>query len=302
MDVIDVLHKIGYTDLKDFGKDWRTKPLYRASGNSSSLSIVKETGQWYDFSSRQGGGLMYLVKLTLGLATMDDAQAYLGDETFQSQPRKNLYELTSIKQFDKNLLVKLLKEHEYWLRRGISKSTLETFDGGITYNGRMAYRYVFPILNPKDELVGFSGRSLNNNPNYPKWKHIGSKSHWLYPFKWNKDIIAEKKEVILVESIGDMLALWDNGIRNTLVTFGLDLSPAVIKILIQYDMERVFLGFNNDADNELAGNLAAEDAQESLLKFFDPKQIIMALPESKDFGEMTAEQIKAWKSKNNLKN
>ena len=37
-----VLNKIGYVDLRDFGGEWRTRPLYRASDNPLSFLITKE--------------------------------------------------------------------------------------------------------------------------------------------------------------------------------------------------------------------------------------------------------------------
>lgn len=303
MDVLDILQRIGYTDLRDHGKEWRAKPLYRASGNNTSLAVNKNTGDWYDFSSRQGGGLASLVKLSLGMATIADAEHYMGDTALiGAAPKRNRYELTEIKKFDKTLLFKLQQDHEYWLKRNISLETIKIFQGGVSFNGKMAYRYVFPIFDDKDELIGFSGRSLTNNPDYPKWKHIGAKSNWCYPLKWNTEIIQRTKEVILLESIGDMLALWDNGIKNTIVTFGVDISSKIIQFLIKMDVERIILGFNNDSENEFVGNIACEDGKEQLLSFFDERQIEIGIPESKDFGIMSSEQIALWKQKHNLKN
>jgi hypothetical protein len=301
MDVLDILYKIGYTDLKDHGKEWRTRPLYRASDNNTSLCINKTHGGWYDFSSRQGGHIVQLVKLTMNLPTIAAANDLLGGTHFIDQlPKRNLYELSETQKFDKGLLVQLRQEHNYWLDRGISLTTIKTFQGGITFNGRMAYRYVFPILNEKDELLGFSGRSLTDNPDFPKWKHLGSKSHWSYPFKWNHQAITDTKTVILLESIGDMLALWDNGICNTLVTFGVDISASIIQLLLRLDVERIVIGFNNDEDNGLVGNNAAIAGRRQLMKFFDLDQIDVCLPLSKDFGVMDAEQIALWKTTNRL--
>lgn len=303
MDVLDVLQRIGYSDLRDFGRQWRTKPLYRSSGNMTSLAVDKFSGEWYDFSMKQGGQLASLVKLTLGLQNLSDAQVYIGDTSLtNNMPKRNRYELETIKKFDKSLLLKLQRDDTYWLKRGISPLTIQNFQGGITFNGRMAYRYVFPILDDKEELLGFSGRSLTNNPDYPKWKHIGAKANWCYPLKWNHQIIQKHREVILLESIGDMLSLWDNGIQNTLVTFGLDVSPKIIQFLLRIDVTRIIIGFNNDVDNEMVGNEACEKVTEQLSSFFDRHQIENGIPESKDFGEMDSEQISVWKNKHQIKN
>lgn len=300
MDVLSVLHLIGYTDLRDVGKSWRTRPIYRNSGNSTSLCIDKHTGQWYDFGDHRGGKLSQLVQLTLNLATHKEAEDFVGDNGTVSTP-KNRYELSTIRKFDKILISKLCRDHSYWVGRGISEKVISIFEGGTTNNGRMANRYVFPIFDEKENVVGFSGRLLINNPDLPKWKHLGAKSNWLYPLRWNSHCIIERREIIIVESIGDMLALWENNLCNVLVTFGLDISSRSIEYMLKNDLQRIIIAFNNDEGNDLVGNKAAEDAATKLSNFFDRDQILIAIPEQKDFGEMSGEQIQAWKTTNQIK-
>lgn len=299
MNVLEILHKIGYTDLRDFGNSYRTRPLYRSSDNNTSLSIKKDSGKWYDFSERIGGYLPQLVQITLQLSTLEEAKEFLGGEGAMPVVKENKNELSAIKKFDRHMLSRLIKKHDYWIERGVKKDTLEMLEGGVTYNGKMSYRYVFPILNLKDELIGFSGRALNNDPNYPKWKHIGAKTNWCYPLKWNIQHIMDKRQVILVESIGDMLSLWDNGIKNVLVTFGVDVSPKIIEFLLKIDANKIIIAFNNDEENNFVGNRASEDAKTQLCKFFDESQIVIAIPTKKDFGEMDSQEITLWHQKLN---
>jgi DNA primase len=214
--------------------------------------------------------------------------------------RSEVVELKEVKRFKKELLFKLAKNHSYWLGRGVSERTITTFEGGTTFNGRMAYRYVFPIFDEFDNLVGFSGRRLNDNEDFPKWKHLGGKSHWLYPLKWNASEIIIKKEVILLESVGDMLALWEQGIRNTLVTFGVEISMKMVQFLLRADMNRILIGFNNDEGNEMVGNEAAEEGRVQLTNFFDEHQVVVAVPKFKDFGVMKPEEILEWKTQHQL--
>ena len=78
--------------------------------------------------------------------------------------------------------------------------------------GRMKNRYVFPIFDSKERLIGVTGRytlPIPEGSKVPKWKHYPSKKAWKYPLFLNNEIISEKKEVVVVESVGDMLALWD---------------------------------------------------------------------------------------------
>jgi DNA primase len=289
----DILTSIGY-DLRDFGKSYRTKPLYRDSNNSTSLIIDKETGRWHDFSTREGGDIKQLIKLSLNSPSEEDLIKCLNG--FSPTTNQVSVKIDQQKTYPKELLIKLRKDHEYWLKRGVSLETLEMFQGGIADNGKMAYRYVFPIFNSKDEIVGFSGRSLSKNPDI-KWKHLGMKSNWCYPLKLNKDIIMKQKEVIIVESIGDLLALWDAGVQNVIVAFGVDLSSSIISLLIKFDIQKIIISFNNDIGNNEIGNKAAEKVKSKLLNHFDENQLKIALPTKKDFGEMTYEEIKEWKNK-----
>ena len=163
----------------------------------------------------------------------------------------------------------------------------------------MKNRYVFPIFNSRDEIVGFTGRyikEVTGDYKIAKWKHIGSVSNWCFPLKYNLKEIQSKKEVILVESVGDMLALWNAGIKNTIVTFGLTVSKAITTLLIKLDINKIFVSFNNDDEHTGAGNRAAEEAAQKLLLHFDPDQVCVRLPSKNDFGEMTGTEIEQWYS------
>lgn len=301
VDVREVLLRMGYTIYSETASRYITRPLYRDSDNNSALAVDKRTGVWCDFVERIGGPLSLLVEKTLGWnGQSDKVSAFLKDKSFAVTIQNN-YELGEVKKFDKMLLLKLKKDHSYWASRGIKEETVKTFEGGTTNNGRMKLRYVFPIFDYRDELIGFSGRSLLNYTNVPKWKHIGAKNNWCYPLKWNRETIETMREVILLESIGDMLALWQNGIRNTLVTFGVSISPTIIQYLLKIDTKKIIIAFNNDEENNSVGNEAAGESRLRLMQYFDAGQVTVALPPAKDFGEMDAEQITLWKQKSLLK-
>ena len=176
----------------------------------------------------------------------------------------------------------------------LQKDILELFGGGVVHNGTMANRFVFPIFNSKKQLVGFSGRDVSNNDKRPKWKHLGDKKEWRYPLQVNAKIIQKFKKVFLVESIGDMLSLWDAGVQNTIVTFGLGVSTSIVNLLLIFDPNQVILSFNNDSSKNSAGNEAAEKAKKKLLKYFDPHQVRVCLPSKNDFGDMNKEEISEW--------
>ena len=159
----------------------------------------------------------------------------------------------------------------------------------------MKNRYVFPIFDLNNQIIGFSGRDITNKSKI-KWKHIGEKKDWIYPLHINKAPFNEK-EIFLVESIGDCLSMWDAGVTNTVVTFGLDISISILNFLLRSDFKKINISFNNDLEKNSAGNIAAKKSYNKLLRYFDKNQLNIKLPTKKDFGEMTKEEIIEWKTK-----
>jgi len=290
----EILTEIGYS-LSDQGKYFRTKPIYRDSSSDTVLSIRKSDGKWKDFREDIGGSFEDLIRLSLSLKSKGDTTKWLinkGVDT-TSEAKKVEPKIPQAKIFENENLSKLMPDHSYWNDRGISNDTLSNFKGGVIENGKMANRYVFPIFNKKQQVVGFSGRDLkpekkeNSKFVRPKWKHIGDKSKWNYPLLNNVKIIRKQKSIIVVESIGDMLSLWENNIKNTIVSFGVILSPNMLGTLMRMDPDEIFISFNDDSSNSSAGNEAARVAKKKLLQFFDEDQITIKLPEGyNDFNEM----------------
>jgi 5S rRNA maturation endonuclease (ribonuclease M5) len=281
-----ILNSIGYTSLKDLGLEYQTTPLYRDSNNATALVIRKSDGVFYDFVEKIGGSLAYLIQLTLK-TTPEDVQKILQNNNVVIEEKNSNYTslITQQKTFDKSMLSKLLRDHSYWINRGISEKVIEEFEGGITWNGRMAGRYVIPIYNYQNEIVGFSGRLLKDNKDFSKWKHIGTKSQWVFPAKLNKNIIAKKREVILVESIGDLLSLWEIGIKNIICLFGTDLNSKVIEFMLKLDVKRIIIALNDDSHNNFVGNRAAEGIRLQLINYFDSNQIEIIFPLYNDYNE-----------------
>lgn len=296
VNIYQILTDLGY-QLKDYGKEFRAKPLYRDSDNDTVLRIYKDTGNWIDFKENISGDINSLVNLTLKLESPIKAQEWLNNKKFvlpiAHQIQKPI--LKSIKKFDEALLLKLENDHSYWIKRGIKEDEIKEFKGGLAKGGKMKNRYVFPIFDIDKKIVGFSGRDVTNQSKI-KWKHLGEKNDFLYPLFLNNQIIEEQKEIILVESIGDMLSLWQSGVKNVIVTFGTNLSLPILNYFLKIDAQKIFISLNNDAEKNMAGNIGAEKIYSRLKRYFDDKQLKIALPTKKDFGEMSKEEILKWKT------
>lgn len=295
LNVFQVLTDLGYK-LKDHGKEYRARPLYRDSDNDTVLKIEKNSGNWFDFKQNISGDLNSLVKLTLKLDGVNEAKEWLKNKNFVSQVDTNVEKplIKSAKSFDINILDRLENRHDYWVNRNIAQETISQFKGGVAHAGKMKNRYVFPIFNLKNNIIGFSGRDVTNISKI-KWKHLGEKSDFLYPLFLNHSILQEQREIILVESIGDMLNLWQSGIQNVLVTFGTSLSLPILNHMLKLDIKKIYISLNNDSNKNMAGNIGADKIHARLKRYFDQRQLKIALPVKKDFGEMTKEEILQWK-------
>ena len=291
MDVREILEEVGYTNLKDAGSWFRTRPLYRDSDNDTVLAINKTSGYWYDYKECKGGKLAELISLSTNNLSIEDAEEILKSKySFSSAPVKE--KIKTIKYYDPSLLVKLVKDYSYWENRGINKEIVSQFQCGVAVSGPLKDRFVFPIFSPFGKIYGFTGRTLIDSQ--IKWKHFGHTKEWVYPVYFNKN--QDYSTVLLIESIGDMLSLWVAGYKNTIVTFGLKISAKVINFLISSGTKKIIIAFNNDSLKNSAGNFAAEITRDKLLSFFDEDQIMIRLPPKKDFGEMSIEEIKTFLS------
>ena len=300
-DLKDILHKLGYTNLQDSGAVYRTKPLYRDSGNDTILCIFKDSGYFIDNGREHlKGPLEELVRLTLNLKTLKEASQWLGSD--YQELKKSLKEQIKYvdidKIFDAENLQLITKDHSYWNQRGISNDILNKFSSGLdkgVEGGKLYNRYVFPIFDLNLNIIGFSGRKLEKESKRPKWIHYGSKSKWIYPSFLNEGEIKQKKEVILVESIGDMLSLWEAGITNCLVLFGVNLSTPVLFYLLKLKINKIIISLNNDGDSK-AGNTGAQKILKTLNYYFTKNNSKIALPPKNDFNEMTKEEILNWRA------
>lgn len=310
----DVLQKLGYK-LTDFGNHWRTNALYRGGKNSTALQIYKNSGVWVDYVNNSHHlPFKSLVEATLQTNDSTEVNKFFDGydfdslssevQTFDTKPKIEMEKI-----YPDSILEKLLPHYKFYNDRGIGDHTLRFFKCGLATQGSMYQRFVFPIYNSIGQIHGFSGRDMlksSTNKDRPKWKHTGKKSTWIYPYYLNdsqgnsptQDEITEKQEVILVESIGDLLRLHDRGFKNVLCVFGTSVSNSLACHLISLGLKRVVLSLNNDYDKEKnRGEIGSLKSYLKLLSFFDKDRLIVHPPIASDFGEMKDEEFKTWNNK-----
>lgn len=237
----------------------------------------------------------------------EDHQAY--------EKKKRLYELH---REAANYYYKILKTNkparDYLMKRGISQETIREFglgyaseewtrlteflsskgfsmeellDSGLVlaseskrHYDRFRSRIMFPIVNPRGQIVGFGGRLMVTDQNGPKYLNspetsIFSKSYELYNLNHCKNYM-ETGRLLIVEGYMDVISLYQKGIKNTVAALGTAFTPFHGKILERYANE-VIIAFDGDS----AGKSATEKAM-NILKKTSLNVKILNLPTNED--------------------
>lgn len=292
--IYEFLIRLGYNP-KESGDYFRCAALYRNGDNQSSLSVSKKTGAWSDFPQGiSNQPFSKLIKLTTGENNEEILNDFLNnrsDYIFVETSKKSDYMKDDF--FAPDCLDKLINLYNFYEERGITKETQNAYLCGFASSGKMYGRITFPIFDEQFNIIGFTGRYVYPlKGKIPKWLIIGKKKEFVYPYFLPKmkesfhEDFDKKREVILVESIGDSMALYQNGFKNNLVCFGLQGSN-VLGILNRLNPDRIIISFNNDSSSDKnRGLLGAIRTYLGLRQFFGDERAYIKLPEMNDFGEM----------------
>ena len=180
-DFQQILESMGY-ELIDCGDHWRTQALYRNGDNKTAVKIYKNTGVWMDFVVDKGSKpFEALIKETL---KSDDANlsSFLSKFKTSNVPtyvKKDKIEMEKI--YSNDSLDNLFPNYSFYKKKLISEATQKKFKVGLAGVGKMYRRMVFPIYNNYHQIIGFSGRKVDDDNDYPKWKHLGRRNNWVYP-------------------------------------------------------------------------------------------------------------------------
>jgi DNA primase len=154
-------------------------------------------------------------------------------------------------------------------------------DQGRRYD-RFRDRVMFPIINPKGEVIAFGGRVLDagepkylNSPETPLFE----KGRELFGLPQARAALRETDTAIVVEGYMDVVALAQHGVGNALATLGTATTATHVQKLLR-QVDRVVFCF--DGDN--AGRKAAWRALENSLETLPDQKTIgfVFLPEAHD--------------------
>jgi DNA primase len=143
------------------------------------------------------------------------------------------------------------------------------------------HRVVFPIFNPRADVVGFGGRTISDEQLGPKYLNspetvLFKKSQELFGLYQAREGIKEKTYVIVTEGYLDVISAHQAGIRNVVAPLGTALTENQARVLKRYT-EKVLLVFDSD---EAGVNASKRAALVLLIEGLQPK--VLLLPKGED--------------------
>ncbi len=242
-----------------------------------------------------------------------------GKRSETTSQKERLYQANSLaKEFYHYVLMQHKvgeKAREYLRNRGITEAVMKTFMLGFSpSNGRalseylvgkkgfsneeivaagLAYqrgpkpqdffwgRLMFPLIDHRDNVVGFSGRILDNNDKTSKYINtretlIYHKGEHFYGLSVTKDAIRRTDQAIIVEGEFDVISCFENGISNVVGVKGTALTENQVNLLARFAQKITFC---------FDGDKAGQEAIKRSLAVVEKKNItptVIEIPGGKD--------------------
>ncbi len=148
-------------------------------------------------------------------------------------------------------------------------------------------KFIFPIIDEEDNVVGFSGRKIfDNDDNKDEPKYLNSKESLIFKksqVMYNYNVAKKFDQIIVVEGFMDVIAFYRIGYENTIALMGLNLSNENLYKLKQHKEVLIFL----DSDE------AGKKSTLKLIKIFIENKIngfVLDNPYSKDADEIVSQE------------
>ncbi len=193
---------------------------------------------------------------------------------------------------------------KFMLKRGFSPQELVESGLGVASKSgcydRFRGRIIFPLVDHKGNIIGFSGRVLDkgepaSQQGGPKYINtpqtiIFDKGSFLYGLHLAKGEIKQKKEAILVEEEMEVILDYQAGIKNVVAAKGTALTQNQVELLKKYT-ENIALCFDTDLAGDSASRRGIEIADTAGLNIK-----VIQIKEGKDPAELLQKDAKLWMS------
>lgn len=146
-----------------------------------------------------------------------------------------------------NVLTELLKSKGFNLDKAVEMGLLGLRNND--YYDSYQNRLIYPIINIRDEVVGFSARTIvNSEPKYLNSKDsaVFDKTMTLYNINNAQNAIKQTKKVYLTEGPNDVAAFFKADFNNSVCIMGTAFGLEHINLLKRLRVEEVIVAFDGD--------------------------------------------------------
>lgn len=308
---VDIVEYIGqYVDLEEKnGEYWGLSPF--KDENTPSFSVRRETNKFYDFSSGQGGSVLFFIqkyhnvpawkavkilKKYAGISEDDDGEVKFAEKMSATKvcsafkAKKRQQKTGFIHALPDNYMDRYENRPEklqIWRDEGITDEAMQFF--GVKYDS-FSNCIVYPIKNDAGQLVNVGMRTLDPDFKAKGISKYGYRHGWggqmavLYGLYENKDAIREKHEVILFEGMKSVLLARGFGFKNTGALLTSHLNPSQMKILARLGVPVVF-ALDEEIDVKADKNIQTLKQYVNVSYLYDFKRLLSAKDAPVDKGE-----------------
>ena len=240
------------------------------------FKIIDDATKWYEINLRKNPDVVdHLIKRGLTKETIIKFRLGFAKDSWQ-----NIYDyLRSRKYTDAD----------------IAAVGLITKKEGGGYYDRFRSRIMFPLMDGRGRVVGFSGRIFSDDPDIKGAKYINSpegplfdKSKVLYGYHSAKSEISKQDSCILVEGQFDVLLAQQAGFINTVAISGTGLTDEHINMIKRF-ADTVYLALDSDK----AGIKATRRSVIAAYRHGLGVKIIV-LPEGMDPADTISRSVEIW--------
>jgi DNA primase len=116
-------------------------------------------------------------------------------------------------------------------------------------------RLMFPLIDHRDNVVGFAGRILDNDSSTSKYINtretlIYHKGEQFYGLNITKDAIRRENQAIIVEGEFDVISCFENGVANVVAVKGTALTESQVNLLGRFAQKITFCFDGDKAGQE----------------------------------------------------
>lgn len=188
-------------------------------------------------------------------------------------------------------LVGFLKQKGYSFQE-IKQAGLGT-DRRYGFSDIFVNRIVIPFVDPMGNVVGFTGRIIDDNPNAPKYLNtpatsIYDKSRFVFGLNLAKEHIRKTNFAVVVEGNLDVVASYQAGVKNVVAASGTALTQYHLKALQRFTND-IRLCFDQDKAGQAAAERSITIAQQ-----IGVDVSMIDIPSQKDPDELIKQNAELW--------